>query len=319
MAVGLLGVPGRSEEIEVRGRPPGGGGGGARSCDGGGGAVPGTGGGILLALLLDGDAGVELSSRNLGDVGIRGDVGTGGAGAAIGGKGGGARVAGDSSPRGVSMGWIAPGPDSSSSDSEPSDLGALAVGAGGGGGRDSAGTGGGAGRPPGTGGGAPGAPAGTAGGLRVVCSASASSASAGDSSTAAGFSSGLRGMPIPGKAIIIGTGGALRGEVTVCESSLLRFSEDEAFFFGGNEGAAPGSGMPNMPGIPIPPPNLAILARSSSLRRNSLASSSSSSSSSSMSSTCSLASFSPGGFPAVDGREDWRGFSSLSSRSVASS
>lgn len=140
--------------------------------------MPGTGGGGLLALLLGGDAGVALSSRNLGDVGIRGEVGTGGAGAATGGKGGGARVAGGCSPRDVSMGWNAPGPESSSSDSEPSDLDAMAAGAGGGGARathhqhwfidfggslhlHSADTGGGAGRPPGTGGGAPGTLAGT--------------------------------------------------------------------------------------------------------------------------------------------------------------
>ena len=93
------------------------------------------GGGGLLALLLDGDAGVEASPWNLGDVGTRGDVGTGGAGAAIGGKGGGARVTGDSSVRGLSRGCSGPGPDNSSSDSEPSDLGALVPGTGGGGGR----------------------------------------------------------------------------------------------------------------------------------------------------------------------------------------
>lgn len=89
--------------------------------------MPGTGGGGRLALLLDGDTGVESSSRYLGDVGNRGDVGTGGAGAETGGSGGGARVTGGSSPRGVSR---APGPDSSSSDSEPSDLATFATGAG---------------------------------------------------------------------------------------------------------------------------------------------------------------------------------------------
>lgn len=94
--------------------------------------MPGTGGGGRLALLLDGDTGVESSLRNLGDVGNRGDVGTGGAGAETGGSGGGARVTGGSSFRGVSK---APGPDSSSSVSEPSDLAAFAIGAGGGGGR----------------------------------------------------------------------------------------------------------------------------------------------------------------------------------------
>lgn len=104
IAVGLEGVTGRSEEIEVRGRPPGGGGGGARSWDGGADAVPGTGGGGLLALLLNGEVGVDVSLWNLGDVGTRGEVGTGGAGAAKGGNGGGARVAGGSSPRGVSKG-----------------------------------------------------------------------------------------------------------------------------------------------------------------------------------------------------------------------
>lgn len=94
--------------------------------------MPGTGGGGRLALLLDGDVGIESSPWNLGDVGIRGDVGTGGAGAETGGSGGGARVTGGSSFRGVSK---APGPDSSSSLSEPSDLATFATGAGGGGGR----------------------------------------------------------------------------------------------------------------------------------------------------------------------------------------
>ena len=94
--------------------------------------MPGTGGGGRLALLLDGDTGVESSPWNLGDVGNRGDVGTGGAGAETGGRGGGARVTGGSSLRGVSRG---PGPDNSSSVSEPSDFAALATGAGGGGGR----------------------------------------------------------------------------------------------------------------------------------------------------------------------------------------
>jgi hypothetical protein len=131
-AEGLEDDPGRSEEIEVRGKPPGGGGGGGLVWDGGAGAVPGTGGGGRLALLLVGDVGIESSPWNLGEVGIRGDVGTGGAGADTGGSGGGARVAGSSSFRGVSK---APGPDSSSSVSEPSDLATLATGAGGGGGR----------------------------------------------------------------------------------------------------------------------------------------------------------------------------------------
>lgn len=114
--------------MEVRGKPPGGGGGGARVCDGGAGAVPGTGGGSLLARLLIGDVGAASSSTYLGDVGSLEDVVTGGAGAVTGGRGGGARVAGGSSPRGVSAGSLAP--ESSSSDSEPS---VAAVGVAGGG------------------------------------------------------------------------------------------------------------------------------------------------------------------------------------------
>lgn len=100
---------------------PGGGGGGGRLWLGGNiGADPGTGGGRRLALLpADVEAG-DVGDFSLpkydreGEVGERGDVGT-----AIGG-GGGARVAGGASPLGVSIDSRGPGPDISSSDSDPS-------------------------------------------------------------------------------------------------------------------------------------------------------------------------------------------------------
>lgn len=62
---------------------------------------------------------------------MRGEVGSGGAGAVTDGRDGGARVAGGSSPRGVSIGSLVP--DNSSSELEPSLAGALAIGAAGGG------------------------------------------------------------------------------------------------------------------------------------------------------------------------------------------
>lgn len=174
----------------------------------------------------------------------------------------------------------------------------------------SGGTGGGAGRPLGTGG-ARGASEREAGpGVAPSSSLSSWSASASFSLGMAGALLGTVGgdgklgvgslssscsvsrscdffrPPIPGSAMGVGIGGAERcvSSGRLSASSLGAFSG--LLLFG--RPPAGGIGAPNMPWKPIPPLILAILARSSSLRRTSgsISSSSSSSSSASASSAC---------------------------------